>query len=60
MSEVYWGIVAGLVALVATFFVCIQVMYSNAKRPPQAPGGMTDSPSQAGERPRDRDRRAAA
>jgi hypothetical protein len=31
MSEVYWGIVAGLVVLVAVFFVCMDLLYSNAK-----------------------------
>ena len=31
MSGVYWGIVAGLVALVAVFFVCMDLVYSNPK-----------------------------
>ena len=31
MSVVYWGIVFGLVALVATFFVCFNLVYPNAK-----------------------------
>jgi hypothetical protein len=60
MSEVYWGIVAGLVALVATFFVCIELLYSNAKGSPKAPSGMTDSPVQAAEQPRTRGSRYAA
>ncbi len=29
MSGVYWGIVAGLVALVAVFFICIDLMYAD-------------------------------
>jgi hypothetical protein len=32
MSEVYWGIVAGLVTLVAVFFVCMDLVYSDGKR----------------------------
>jgi hypothetical protein len=60
MSGVYWGIVAGLVALVATFFVCIELLYSNAKGSPKAPSGMTDSPAQAAEQPRARGSRYAA
>lgn len=31
MSGVYWGIVAGLVALVAVFFICIDLMYADEK-----------------------------
>lgn len=31
MSGVYWGIVAGLVALVAVFFVCMDLVYSIPK-----------------------------
>jgi hypothetical protein len=31
MSGVYWGIVAGLVALVAVFFICMDLLYANAK-----------------------------
>ena len=60
MSEVYWGIVAGLVALVATFFVCIELLYSNAKGSPKAPSGMTDSPAQPAEQSGARGRRYAA
>jgi hypothetical protein len=32
MSEVYWGIVAGLVTLVAVFFVCMDLVYSDGKK----------------------------
>jgi hypothetical protein len=47
MSGVYWGIVAGLVALVATFFVCIELLYSNAKGSPTALGNTTNEPGEA-------------
>ncbi len=47
MSGVYWGIVGGLVALVAIVFVCIELLYSNAKGSPTAPSGRIDEPSEA-------------
>lgn len=39
MSGVYWGIVVGLLAMVGTLFVCIDITYSQSKKSPQAPGG---------------------
>lgn len=47
MSWVYWGIVLGLVAMVATFFVCLSLLYSNAKGSPKAPSGKIDEPREA-------------
>jgi hypothetical protein len=47
MSWVYWGIVVGLVAMVATFFVCLGLMYSNAKGSPKSPSGKIDEPREA-------------
>jgi len=47
MSWGYWGIVIGLVAQVAVFFVCMNILYSNAKRSPKAPSSMTDRPVEA-------------
>ena len=47
MSWGYWGIVAGLAAMVATFFVCIELLYSNAKGSPKAPSGRNDVPREA-------------
>lgn len=47
MSWGYWGIVAGLAAMVATLFGCIGILYSNAKGSPKAPSGMTDRPVEA-------------
>jgi hypothetical protein len=42
-----WGIVVGLVALVATIFVCIGLLYSNAKGLPKEPGGRLEESSEA-------------
>ncbi len=47
MSGVYWGIVVGLLAMVAIFFVCLELVYSKAKGSPQAPSGRIDEPSEA-------------
>jgi len=47
MSGVYWGIVAGLLAMVATLFVCIRISYSNAKGSPKVPSGESDEPREA-------------
>ncbi len=52
MSWGYWGIVAGLVALVAIFFVSMELLYSNVKGSLRAPGDRTDEPVEsAGEAP---------
>jgi archaellum component FlaF (FlaF/FlaG flagellin family) len=47
MSWGYWGIVGGLVAMVATFFVCLGLLYSTAKGSPKAPSGKIDEPKEA-------------
>lgn len=47
MSGVYWGIVAGLVALVATLFFCIDVSSSTTKRSPESLSGKIDEPNEA-------------
>jgi hypothetical protein len=47
MSGIYWGIVGGVVAMVATLFVCIGLLYSHAKGSPKAPSGRIDEPSEA-------------
>lgn len=47
MSGVYWGIVGGFLAMVATLFVCIWISYSNAKGSPKAPSGKVDEPKKA-------------
>jgi len=47
MSWGYWGIVVGLVVEVAVFFVCMELLYSNAKGSLKAPSSMTDKPVEA-------------
>ena len=59
MSEVYWGIIGGLVALVLTLFVCLDLVYSNTKRTDHASSGGTDRPSRATDRPSSPERHAA-
>jgi len=44
----YLGIVAGLLVLVAIFFVCMEILYSNAKKRPLT--GSTGSPAGQEER----------
>jgi hypothetical protein len=59
MSWGYWGIVAGLAALVGTFFVCIELLYPDAKESRNASSGTTDKPIEAAEQPSARGRYAA-
>jgi len=59
MSGVYWGIVAGLVALVAVFFVCMDLMYSNAKGSLRQSGRSGEGPSEPTRETSTRDRYAA-
>lgn len=47
MSWVYWGIVVGLLAMVATIFECVAILYSNPKRSPKKPNGKIDEPGEA-------------
>jgi hypothetical protein len=47
MSWVYWGIVLGLAAMVADFFVCLSLLYSNTKGSPKAQSGKVDEPREA-------------
>lgn len=42
MSWGYWGIDMGLVGLVATLFVCLQLVYSNSKTSPDASRSLRD------------------
>ena len=59
MSLVYWGIVFGLVALVATFFVCFNMVYPNAKGSRKESSAMTDGPIETAEQQSVRGRYAA-
>jgi hypothetical protein len=47
MSWGYWGIVIGLVVEVAVFFVCMTVLYPNAKESPKTSSSVTDRPVEA-------------
>ena len=47
MSWVYWGIVIGFVAMVATVFECVAILYSNPKGSPKVPNGKIDEPEEA-------------
>jgi hypothetical protein len=47
MSGVYWGIVVGLLALVGTLFVCIDITYSRSKQSPQTSNGNVGTSSEA-------------
>ena len=47
MSWVYWGIVIGFVAMVATVFECVGILYSNPKGSPKEPNGKIDERGEA-------------
>ncbi len=47
MSWVYWGIVIGFVAMVATVFECVAILYSKPKESPKEPNGKIDAPREA-------------
>ena len=47
MSWVYWGIVIGFLAMVATVFECVGILYSNPKRSPKEPNSKIDEPGEA-------------
>ena len=47
MVWVYWYIVGGVAAMVATLFVCLEITYSKTQGSPQAPGGRLEEPSEA-------------
>jgi hypothetical protein len=59
MSGVYWGIVGGLMAMVAILFVCLGFLYPKAKGSPTAPSGRIDESGEAGTQALTGHRRAA-
>jgi p-aminobenzoyl-glutamate transporter AbgT len=59
MSGVYWGIVASLVALVAVFFVCMDLVYSSAKGSLRQSDRSGEGPSEPTRETPARDRYAA-
>jgi hypothetical protein len=54
-----WGIVAGLVAMVATVFVSFAILNSKVKGSPKVPNGKIDEPREAVTRASTDHRRAA-
>ena len=44
MSWIYWGIVIGFVAMVATVFECVGILHSNSKGSPNEPNDKIDEP----------------
>lgn len=59
MSGVYWGIVAGVAAMVAVFFVCMDLVYSNPKGSLRQDGRSGEGPSESARQTATRDRYAA-
>lgn len=59
MSWGYWGIVAGLVAMVATVFVSFAILNPKAKGSSKVPNGKIDEPREAVHTPQPTYRRAA-
>ncbi|MGZ9189571.1 MAG: hypothetical protein ACXW39_05905 [Nitrospira sp.] len=59
MSEVYWGIVLGLLAMVATLFVCVDILYSKPKGSPRVTNDTADESGQAVAQPSVGSRQAA-
>jgi hypothetical protein len=47
MSWVYWGIVAGLIAMVVDLLVCFDLAYPGAKASRKAGSGGPDQPRKA-------------
>lgn len=59
MSGVYWGIVAGLLAMVATLFVCIDIAYSAKNGSPKTSGGSIEGTKETGTHAKTSPRQAA-
>ncbi|MEP7153861.1 MAG: hypothetical protein ABI856_19320 [Nitrospira sp.] len=59
MSEVYWGIVLGLLAMVATLFICVDILYSKPKGSPKVTNDKADESGQAVAQPSAGSRQAA-
>jgi hypothetical protein len=59
MSWVYWGIVIGFVAMVATVFECVSILHSKPKGSPEKPNGKIDELEEAGTHASADHRRAA-
>ena len=47
MSAVYWGIVTGLLAMIGTLFVCIDILYGAQSESLNAPENQCEESNQA-------------
>ena len=59
MSEVYWGIVLGLLAMVIDPLLCVDIIYSKSKGSPRVTTDKADESGQAVAQPSARSRQAA-
>jgi hypothetical protein len=59
MSPVYWGIVFGLLTMVATLFICVDILYSKPKGSPKIVSEQADESGQAVTQPSTGSRQAA-
>lgn len=59
MSGVYWGIVTGLLAMVATLLVCIDIAYSARSGSPKTSGGNIEGGKETGTHAKASPRQAA-
>ena len=59
MSPVYWEIVFGLLTMVATLFICVDIIYSKPKGSPKIVSEKADESGQAVTQPSTGSRQAA-
>lgn len=59
MSGVYWGIVFGLLTMVATLLICVDIVYSKSKGSPQMSDDSADKSGQSVTQPLTGSRQAA-
>ena len=59
MSEVYWGIVLGLLAMVTTLFICVDILYSKPKGSSKLTNDKADESGHPVAQPSGRSRQAA-
>ena len=59
MSEVYWGIVLGLLAMVTTLFICVDILYAKPKGSSKVTVDKSDESGQPVAQPLDNSRQAA-
>lgn len=59
MSGVYWGIVFGLLTMIATLFVCVDILYSRPEGSTKMSPGTADESGKAVTQPSTGPRKAA-